>query len=178
MTRRLSTNVVGTIVVLIVAAGSLLTPGIRHTHEGGETAHSHSAESRGVAWTNHYPLQFGSSLRTRAVNTKDETAVTTHVHMSFLGFQLTLLDSQNGGASGTTLSDTAENNEAREIDLVEIRSPYTATNTIKIYVPFVAPVPSHVDFGDSLPTSDLVQTADDCSGRHRDAPTTPPPEFC
>lgn len=193
MQRYLSTNLVGTIVVLLIAAGSLLKPGIRHTHEGGESSHPH-ASSGTRPLNGHYPIhidamQQGSSTsdtRGERMHRKHRQTVeanadsVTHVHMSFLGFELTMLEL----SSPRTLNASSEKNTSEHQlqgdrpGLFEIHTADSLYQAIKFLIAIGAPIPDHAMIVGLKSTDTAIKATTTWNSRLRDAPIVPPPEFC
>lgn len=200
--RNMTTNVVGTCVIVLIAAGSLLSPGVRHTHEGGESTHTHSSSSDDLR-NSHYPTGIYAgrqidalpedqppkpleSLQAPPQTTTSPAEVASHTHVSFLGFNLTLPDAPDDAEAANEPSHGSKyrsrtrefRTDNHEIRIVQISSPYSLGQTIELFVLVCGPIPSHTKLTNTVHSKTVVQTNIHCAGRIRDAPTPPPPESC
>jgi len=176
MTRRRWLNaVVGSFLILLIAAGSVLTPGVRHTHHGGDHAHSHSLShahphDHGHGG-HHHPHPHRSDAATEI------HAVASHVHISFFGFEWVLPDFSDAHVTQVADQTFAYPSQAVSGDTTEVGPSFTLAQWLNFLFLFGGPLPDPtrlIPYGGS---SFLTDPEIGWASRLRDAPTVPPPEF-
>ncbi len=191
--RRFSAAVVGILLVVVMMATLFLSPGIRHTHEGGDEGHSHAvthadseqqihAHSHGGH--SHSHAEHSHGLQSQHSHSHDDggevNATESHVHISFLWFELTLPDFF-GSDHESTAANASQAGDARpsaqSSATVVISPPFTMTQLVQLVFLTPAPLPERT----TIPVSHLVRWMNPASllkaGRLPDAPLLPPPKF-
>ncbi|MEQ9406592.1 MAG: hypothetical protein RIK87_02660 [Fuerstiella sp.] len=188
--RRFFAAVVGILMVVVLVATLFLSPGLRHTHQGGDEVHSHQAtHSHGAAHHHthghghgheHTHGTHGHSPSHSHQHDSQVTAAQTHVHISFLWFEITLPDFSGGDEQPLAASAASAGGADATADssrVVSITSPFTMARLIQLVLLIPAPLPERT----TVPISDVVGWLNPSSqlkaGRLPDAPLLPPPEF-
>lgn len=163
---------VGFGLLLIVAGTSLVTPGYRHAHEGGDDAHSHS-HRHPHGHTHHH----GSHTHTHShASSKKAVSIVAHTHCGFLGFQWTL---PNVSAMFTETLVTAHGDSASANDLtalLDVQLPWSLGHVIQLLMLAGAARPAAVCLGQDDLTQWQIVLNLPLRGRMADPPATPPPE--
>ena len=202
--RRLISAIVGVLLAFVMAAMAFVGPGIRHTHVGGDRAHSHSGsradtrphDSAATHSHSHGPgghvhsHSHGTHTHSHGHPRTDETThdveddaevqnAHSHVHISFLWFELNLPDFLDGDEtvpSATGTENVNRSGDASTNDTVTITGPFTLTQLVQVLLLPLVPLPNRT----VLPEPDcigfllLAHILD--PGRLSDAPELPPPE--
>ena len=205
--RRPSEAVVGILLVVVMMATSFVSPGIRHTHEGGDEGHSHEVphenakphvhhdshshgrDSHSHAWHSHsegghshsHSRAHAHGGHSQSHHDDGELAATqSHLHINFLWFELTLPDFFGGDDDSTVssvASNSKDNDSAQSSETVVITSPFTMAQLVQLVFLSPAPLPERT----KIPVGQLVVFFNPASllktGRLADAPLLPPPKF-
>lgn len=182
--RRLLAAIVGILMVIVVVAMLFLSPGLRHTHEGGDEHHSHqSTHSHAHSHSHSHGRSHTHGRHSHGHfhgNDAEAAVVQTHVHISFLWFEFTLPDFSGGKEqSVASVSESAGEKSATadSSTVLAITSPFTMSRLIQLVFLIPALLLERV----KTPISDLVACFHPASplqaGRLPDAPPLPPPRF-
>ena len=192
--RRFYAAIVGILLAFAMMATLFLSPGIRHTHEGGDEGHSHAvAHAASKQNVHHHSHSHGNHSQSHGWHSHSHgdhshshhadgelAEAESHVHISFLWFELTLPDFFGGDDDSTAASvpSTGDvNSIAESSETIVITSPFTMAQLVQLMFLTPAPLPERT----TIPVGQLVGFLNPASllkaGRLPDAPLLPPPEF-
>lgn len=196
-------------VVLLLAAlttGLFVTPGVRHRHDAGDTAHSHShAHPHKHSHSHHHSHghahghphadasvdhDHGEDDAASVDSSSDQLQPngSTHVHITVFGFELTLPDFFDdrattlpmvGSEQGTKNlpRDSYRSTNAAEDEILRLQSPFTLGHWIRVLLTWTAIVCSRFEADDACILSGrLCVPADLNISRPPPAPPLPPPK--
>jgi len=197
--RQFSTAVAG-ILLIVMMAMLFLNSGIRHTHEGGDEGHSHAVTRAGFERHAHHHSHahgghshyhgdhphehchshfHGDDAYTHR-NGGEVNSAKSHVHISFLWWELTLPDFFSGNDDvrpGSTTRTADTNTIAETSETIAINSPFTKAHLIQ----FIFLTPAPLLERTTIPADHIVGFVNLASllkaGRLPDAPLLPPPEW-
>lgn len=173
------------IVVLVTSLNSGY--GLRHRHEGGEAAHSHTAVSNSSSRTHghthshsHLHGHSHSHSHTHSDSHADDEAedAGAHIHVTILGFEFTLPDFLGGEPA--PLVDNApesQNEVAHQGEVVRLPSPFSLAQLIEVALRWTAIECSRVKLdGTNHPFGRNVVASEIRQGHDPSAPLLPPPQ--
>ena len=187
-------NLICFALLVAACAGSLLVvPGIRHRHDGGEVAHTHAAGGHGHSHTHghghshshthahthsheHDDHQSKSEPSEQDDSVADE--LSSHIHVSFFGFELTLPDFLNDQPAPLVQLDQDDQEKSSSIgDVIELPSPFSFAQLMDITLRWTAIGCSYVQIeGHETSFCRTAIPSDFKRGIDPSAPLLPPPE--
>ena len=187
-------NLICFALLVAACAGSLLVvPGIRHRHDGGGVAHTHAAGGHGHSHTHghghshshahahthsheHDDHQSESERSERDDVPAEESS--SHIHVSFFGFELTLPDFLNDQPAPLVQLDQDNQGKSSGIgDVIELPSPFSFAQLMDITLRWTAIGCSFVQIeGNETSFCRTAIRSDFQRGIDPSAPLLPPPE--
>ncbi|WP_437193379.1 hypothetical protein [Planctomicrobium sp. SH527] len=172
MAQSISIRVTTAIGLLLLFVGGLfVSPGLRHSHEGGDRAHSHS-HSHSHSHGHHHHSHGGNA------HSHGEDVGASHIHISFLWFGLTLSDffgSQEAVADSSARLKRSKSSSVSEV--VELQRPGSLHLLILVVLFTTGLLSGRGRWGieDGATWHSTFFAA--LKGRLPDAPDTPPPKL-
>ena len=181
---------------LLVAtcAGSLLVvPGIRHRHDGGDVAHTHAAGGHAHRHTHghghshshthtHAHLHEHDDRQSESQSSGRDDSVaeelSSHIHASFFGFELTFPDFLDNQPAPLVQFDQDNQEKSSGMgDVVELPSPFSFAQLMDITLRWTAIGCSFVQIeGNETSFCRTAIHSDFKTGIDPSAPLLPPPE--
>lgn len=187
-------NLICFALLVAACAGSFLViPGIRHRHDGGEVAHTHAA---GDHWHSHSHGHghFHSHAHAQAHSHDDDKdqsesepsgrdeapaeESSSHIHVSFFGFELTLPDFLNDQPAPLVQLDQDNQEKSSSMgDVIELPSPFSFAQLMDITLRWTAIGCSFVQIeGHETSFCRTAIPSDFKRGIDPSAPLLPPPQ--
>jgi hypothetical protein len=179
--------------LLLVAATLFVSPAWRHAHHGGDQthvhgdghSHDHHAHSHSHSHSHghhghshdHGDHHHGHDHHEADANHNADPhhSSGSHIHISFLWFDLTLPDFS--GADETQADSRSADDDSDRGELVELRSPLSFGQLISVLLLIKAPLPERLCWTPGDSSAMQAAGASLLHSRLPDAPTTPPPEW-
>ncbi|MEZ6132278.1 MAG: hypothetical protein R3C59_26755 [Planctomycetaceae bacterium] len=207
--RRTGQAIVGALVALLLVATLFISPGFRHAHKHGDADHSHASTS-GSEHHGSHGHSHGDHSHSHGDHSHDhghshgdhshghdhrhetDDASTnsdfgelseshSHIHISFLWFELTLPDWFGDDVAVSVASDadgvSGERRNSVNGDVVSISSPFTFAQLVQVLVLSVGPVPERTRLPVPLGRIRLLSTIAALHQRVPDDVPVPPPEL-
>ena len=151
---------------IVLMATLFLSPGLRHTHEGGDEDHSHphpQTHSHRHAHSHKHSHSHSDDVHGHTHDAHSHshahhqhggevTAAQSHVHISFLWFEFTLPDALGSGEKTVAVNaedhgpaDTATDSST----VMTVTSPFTMAQLIQLMLLIPAPLPERTTIPDS-----------------------------